>query len=282
MNQADQAWLENRVQAAVDDDFYLDRDEEKRIKEEGAAKGIAIKDIEFVVRAELDKSGSVCERILLDELERLLHQFTDNDKELDNKEERDALDKVLNAAPGKKKGLDPRVAEEFVHAFCKVNGVKRTTDSKGKLIPIIAVVVVLVAIIIGYSVMKKPTVVTKVINGGAVVQLKDNDRAEIDDYIRRATQYVEKSQYTDPPEKSAKACLDSIKQIDPNGQYKGDEVKAIASKIVGHYISLADKRFAAGDKESTIKWIERAKLLNADMETIREKERAYGLIKKEN
>ena len=282
MNQADQAWLENRVQAAVDDDFYLDRDEEKRIKEEGAAKGIAIKDIEFVVRAELDKSGSVCERILLDELERLLHQFTDNDKELDNKEERDALDKVLNAAPGKKKGLDPCVAEEFVHAFCKVNGVKRTTDSKGKLIPIIAVVVVLVAIIIGYSVMKKPTVVTKVINGGAVVQLKDNDRAEIDDYIRRATQYVEKSQYTDPPEKSAKACLDSIKQIDPNGQYKGDEVKAIASKIVGHYISLADKRFAAGDKESTIKWIERAKLLNADMETIREKERAYGLIKKEN
>jgi hypothetical protein len=282
MNQADQAWLENRVQAAVDDDFYLDRDEEKRIKEEGSAKGIPIKDIEIVIRGELDKSGSVCERILLDELERLLHQFTDNDKELDNKEERDALDKVMNAAPGKKKGLDPRVAEEYVHAFCKVNGVKRTTDGKGKLIPIIAVVVVLVAIIIGYSVMKKPTVVTKVVNGGAVVQLKDNDRAEIDDFIRRATQYVEKSQYTDPPEKSAKACLDSIKQIDPNGQYKGDEVKAIASKIVGHYISLADKRFAAGDKENTIKWIERAKLLNADMETIREKERAYGLIKKEN
>ncbi|MFZ4856747.1 MAG: hypothetical protein ACOYL3_10150 [Desulfuromonadaceae bacterium] len=282
MNQADQAWLENRVAAAVDDDFYLDRDEEKRIKEEGAAKGISIKDIEFVVRAELDKSGSVCERILLDELERLLHQFTDNDKELDNKEERDALDKVLNAEPGKKKGLDPRVAEEYVNAFCKVNGVKRTSDSKAKQIPIIAVVVVLIAIIIGYSVIKKPNVITKVVNGGAVVQLKDNDRAEIDDYIRRATQYVEKSQYTDPPEKSAKACLDSIKQIDPNGQYKGDEVKAIASKIVGHYISLADKRFAAGDKANTIKWIERAKLLNADMETIREKERTFGLIKKEN
>lgn len=282
MNQVDQAWLENRVAAAVDDDFYLDRDEEKRIKEEGAAKGIAIKDIEFVIRAELDKSGSVCERVLLDELERLLHQFTDNDKELDNKEERDALDKVLNAAPGKKKGLDPRVAEEYVHAFCKVNGVKRTTDGKGKIVQILIGAVVLLAVVVGFFMIKKPTIQTKIINGGTVVQLKDNDRAEIDDYIRRATQYVEKSQYTDPPEKSAKACLDSIKQIDPNGQYKGDEVKAIASKIVGHYISLADKRFAAGDKENTIKWIERAKLLNADMETIREKERAYGLIKKEN
>ncbi len=282
MNQQDQAWLENRVQAAVDDDFYLDRDEEKRIKEEGAAKGIPIKDIEFVIRAELDKSGSVCERILLLELERLLHQFTDNDKELDNKEERDALDKVLRPAPGKKMGLDPRVAEEYVHAFCKVNGIKRTTDGKGKLVPILIGVVVLLAVVVGFSMLKKTAVQTKIINGTTTVQLKDNDRAEIDDLLRRASQYVEKSQYTDPPEKSAKACLDSIKQIDPNGQYKGDEVKAISSKIVGHYISLADKKFAAGDKASTIKWIERAKLLNADVEIIREKEREFGLIKKEN
>lgn len=59
MNQADKVWLENRVLAAVDDDFYLDRDEEKRIKEEGSAKGIPIKDIELVVRAELDKVGAV-------------------------------------------------------------------------------------------------------------------------------------------------------------------------------------------------------------------------------
>ena len=155
MNQADQQWLENRVQASVDDDFYLDRDEEKRIKEEGTAKGISIKDIEIVIRTELDKSGSVCERILLDELERLLHQFTDNDKELDNKEERDALDKVLNPAPGKKKGLDPRVAEEYVAAFCKVNGVKRTTDGKGKTIPIIIAAVIIVILAVGYSVISK-------------------------------------------------------------------------------------------------------------------------------
>ena len=283
MNQADQQWLENRVQAAVDDDFYLDRDEEKRIKEEGASKGIAIKDIEIVIRTELDKSGSICERILLDELERLLHQFTDNDKELDNKEERNALDKVLNPAPGKKKGLDPRVAEEYVHAFCKVNGVKRTTDSKSKTLPIIIAVVIVLAIV-GFFTMSKMSQKTSVSStgGGITVKLNDNDRAEIDDLLRRAEQYVEKAQYTDPPEKSAKACLDSIRQIDPSGQYKGQQVKSLVSKIVGHYLSLADKSFANGDETGTIKWVERAKLLNADTETIRDKEREYGLIKAEN
>lgn len=280
MNQADQLWLENRVQASVDDDFYLDRDEEKRIKEEGTAKGISIKDIEIIIRTELDKSGSVCERVLLDELERLLHQFTDNDKELDNKEERDALDKVLNPAPGKKKGLDPRVAEEYVAAFCKVNGVKRTTDSKGKTVPIIIALVVIAVLAIGYSVISKNNQKI-VVGGGVTVKLKDNDRTEIDDLLRRAETYVEKAQYTDPPEKSAKACLDSIRQIDPVGQYKGQEVKTLGKKIVGHYLSLADKANAAGDKTGTVKWVERAKLLNADTETIRDKEREYGLLKSE-
>lgn len=281
MNQADQQWLENRVQASVDDDFYLDRDEEKRIKEEGTARGISIKDIEIIIRTELDKSGSVCERVLLDELERLLHQFTDNDKELDNKEERDALDKVLNPAPGKKKGLDPRIAEEYVAAFCKVNGVKRTTDSKGKTIPILIGVIILIVVIAGVAISKKKTQ-TIVKTVGVTVNLKDNDKAEIDDQLRRAVGYVEKAQYTDPPEKSAKACLDSIRQIDPNGQYKGDEVKALASKVVGHYISLAERSNKNSDKAGTIKWIERAKLLNTDTETIRDKEREFGLIQKEN
>jgi hypothetical protein len=32
MNENEKKWLENRVNVSVDDDFYLDRDEEKRIK----------------------------------------------------------------------------------------------------------------------------------------------------------------------------------------------------------------------------------------------------------
>jgi len=103
MNASDQTWLENRISASIDDDWYLDREEEKRIKEEATARNIAVNDIERILRLELDKKGAVSERILLDELERLLHQFTDNDKYLDAKEERDALDKVLIPTPKKKK-----------------------------------------------------------------------------------------------------------------------------------------------------------------------------------
>lgn len=101
MNQSDQEWLKNRVAAAVDDDYYLDRDEERRIKEEGAARGILTKEIEIIVREQLEVHSAVSERLLIDELDRLLHQFTDNDRKLDQKEERLALDKVIRAAPGK-------------------------------------------------------------------------------------------------------------------------------------------------------------------------------------
>ncbi len=283
MNQTDQEWLENRVSAAISDDFYLDRDEEKRIKEEGSAKGISVKDIELVIRMELDKYGAVSERLLLVELDRLLHQFTDNDKELDGKEERDTLDKVSTPAPGKKMGLDHRIAEEYVSSFCKVNGVRRNSDVKKWAVPA-AVVAVLALGLIGFYLAAKPktetvtqTVIeTKVVDSNTVV-LTDKDRIEIDDQLRRALQFVEKAQYTDPPEKSAKASLDQIKQIDPSGQYRGDEVKGLSSKIVDHYISLAEKSAASGDKASAGKWLDRAKLMNTDREVIIEKEKALGL-----
>lgn len=307
MNQTDQQWLVNRVHASVDDDYYLDRDEEKRIKEEGTARGISIKDIEMIIRTELDSSGSVSERVLLDELERLLHQFTDNDKELDRKEERNAFDKVLIPAPGKKKGLDPRLAEEYVVSFCKVNSIKRTTDSKGKLFSMIVAVIAVTAIIIvgnNFISKNKQTAIGKspgpkndqnavgdspnsknndmlVSRSGVTVKLNDSDRAEIDDLLRRAESYFEKAQYTDPPEKSAKACLDSIRQIDPVGQYRGQEAKALGINIVEHYLMLADKAFASGDKTGTVRWVERAKLLNEYAETIRDRERKYGLLKTE-
>jgi hypothetical protein len=162
MNPSEQLWLENRINAAIIDDFYLDRDEEKRIKEEGTAKGIAIKDIELVLRVELDKIGAVSERILLFELDLLLHQFTDNDKELDGKEERDALNKVSIPAAGKKVGLDSRVAEEYVASFCKVNGVRRNSDVKKWAVPVLVVAFVSICILIGfYFVTKQKTEITE-------------------------------------------------------------------------------------------------------------------------
>lgn len=283
MNPNDQAWLKNRVHAAVDDDFYLDRDEEKRIKEEAAARSISVKDTELVLRAELDQVGAVCERVLLDELDRLLHQFTDNDKRLDGKEERDALDKVLTPTPPKRKGLDPRVAEGYVNSFCKVNGVRRDTETKRWVVPLVAFAVVAALAVFGFVATRgeKTVVQTKVetkVVDSAVVILTDKDKSEIDDQLRRAAQFVEKAQYTDPPEKSAKACLDAIRQIDPKGQYRGEDVRSVSNKIVDHYLALADKSHAAKDANGMTRWIERAKLMGAASEVIREKERALGIV----
>ena len=132
----------------------------------------------------------------------------------------------------------------------------------------------------GEKTIVETKVETKIVDSSTVI-LSQKDKDEIDDQIRRAAQFVEKAQYTDPPEKSAKASLDAIRQIDPKGQYKGDEVKSIAVKIVDHYLALADKSAAAKDMASTTRWIERAKLLGANTEVIREKERSLGLVKAE-
>ena len=291
MNQSDQEWLKNRVAVAVDDDFYLDRDEERRIKEEGASRGIVSREIELIIREQLDEYSAVSERALVEELDRLLHQFTDNDKKLDQKEERLALNKVVTPAPGKKVGLDPRVAEEYVASFCKANGASRSTDTKKWLSSQMGLVLVAVAVAgAGIFFATRPSAAKE--ESAAVpvqarevratdtkaVRLNENDRAEIDDQLRRAALYVEKAQYTDPPESSAKASLDQIRQIDPDGQYRGEEVKGLASKIVDHYIKLAEKSAASNDLGAAAKWLARAKLLNRDREVILEKERALGLV----
>ena len=288
MNGNDQEWLQNRIAAAVADDFYLDRGEEQRIKEESAARGITTRDCELVLREQLEAHAAVSERLLIAELDRLLHQFTDRDKKLDPKEERDALSKVVTKAPGKKVGLDPRVAEEYVATFCKANGASRSTDTPKWLVPA-AVAAGVAVLAIGAMLMRKDNApapqaaqaTPAVHQVAAGVRLNDNDKAEIDDQLRRAQQYVEAAQYTDPPEKSAKACLDHIKQIDPEGVYRGSEVKALSSRIVTHYLALADGSAAAKDMQGAEKWLARARLLRSDRELILEKERALGLARAE-
>lgn len=292
MNQSDQDWLKNRVAAAVDDDFYLDRGEEKRIKEEGAARGIVSREIELIVREQLDEYSAVSERALIEEFDRLLHQFTDNDKKLDMQEERLAFNKVVNPAAGKKAGLDPRVAEEYVASFCKANGASRSTDTKkwlGSQVGLVLVAIVILAGVAFFALRPGKEEVSaapvQVKESHAVdtktVKLNENDRSDIDDQLRRAALFIEKAQYTDPPESSAKASLDQIRQIDPDGQYRGEEVKGLASKIVDHYIKLAEKSAASNDLGAAAKWLARAKLLNRDREVILEKERALGLVKAE-
>jgi hypothetical protein len=280
MGPADQTWIENRVHAAVDDDFYLDREEEKRIKEEAAAKGISIKDTEVVLRTELEKVGAACERVLLDELDRLLHQFTDNDRRLDSKEERTALQKVLAPASGKKKGLDPRVAQDYVNSFCSANGVRRDTQRNRLALPLIAVVGVLLAGIFTWFVAQGGHGTAKESAPAATsdIIITAADKQQIDDQLRRARLYLERAQYTDPPEASVKACLDAIHLIDPKGSYRGSEVRDLADQVVDHYLKLADASRAHGDRDEVVRWLERAKLMGAATETIRERERRFGLI----
>jgi hypothetical protein len=284
MNQSEQ-WLKNRIHASISDDFYLDRDEEKRIKEEAAARGILIQDIDDLLQVEVDKIGAISERILLNELDRLLHQFTDSDKELDCKEERDILVRVVRPAPDKKIGLNNKIAEEHIAYFCKANGVRRNSDifNKRLILPLSVITVLIVSAVSIYSMNKTKFITEKVVQNSIDINrldiiLTDKDKVEIDDLLRRAIQFIEKAQYTDPPEKSAKACLDEIKQIDPNSQYRGLEVKGLFRKIVDHYIELADRSGTSGDKSGASKWLDRAKLMNTDREVIIEKEKSLGLI----
>ena len=187
--------------------------------------------------------------------------------------------------------MNYKVAEDYVKNFCKVNSVIRDTDGKNWVTPLLLVLIILLLILsVSYLMfIKKDPVIervvetkiehvveTKMIEGNAVV-LNDNDKIQIDDLLRRTQQYVEKSQFTDPPEKSAKSTLDEIKQIDPSGQYRGDEVKLFLSKIVDHYIELAKKSAAVGDLPKASKWLDRAKLLNTDRESISDEEKALGL-----
>lgn len=282
MNASDTSWLENRISAAVADDFYLDRAEERSIKEESASKGFPIADIEVVLRTVLEKYGAVSERQLIDTLDKWLHQSTDDDKKLDKKEERDTLDRVVRPTNGKKAALDPRVAEEYVASFCKVNGITRTTDGNKLLMPLMGLAAI-VLLLGGYALLSKKTVEPQAsVSAPAAVateaKLSAADRAEIDDQLRRAVQYVAASQLTDPPEKSAKACLDTIRRIDPTEQYKEKERRELVATIVDQYIGMAEKSAAQKDKNATQRWLDRAKLFHAGSELIREKERAFGLI----
>ena len=295
MNQNDQAWLLNRVHAALHDDFYLDREEEQRIKEEAATKGIAVINTERVILAEIDRIGALCERIALDELDRLLHRFTDGDKLLGGKEERNVLDKLLAVTPERKRGLDPRVAEEYVNSFCRVNGVRRHSETRRWLVPLVGFAAV-ASVAVGAVWIARVTEPSAVVETKrkwiapiplaveqakpvelSAVTLSDRDKAEIDDQLRRAVQLVERGQYTDPPEKSAKTCLDAVRQIDPGMQYRGDDVRKLISEIVDHYLALAETSHDANDSAAVAVWLERAKLMGAQSEVIRERERTYGI-----
>jgi hypothetical protein len=275
MDAEQRSWLENRLHAAVDDDFYLDREEEKRIKEEAASRGLAIREIETAIQTELKKSGSVSERQLVDELERMLHQFTDDDRLLDRKEERDAFDHVVRPATGKHKGLDPQVAEAHVASFCRVHGIRRQTGPRAFSPVLLGGIVAAVLIAIAAFAIARSGGTKEAI--GSPAALSQADKARIDDDIRQASQYVEQAQYTDPPERSAKAMLDDIGLLDPRSSYRSGDVNSIKRQIVDHYLALADRSVGQHDLDGAKRWLDRARLLKANDEGIHEKAKQLHL-----
>ena len=292
MDETNEDWLVNIISGSIDDDWYLDRQEEKDIKQDATRRGMAMPDIERILRRELEKSGSVSERVLLSEFDVLLHQYTDDDNYLDKAEEKDALEKVMAPAPGKKEGLDPPVAAEYMRSFCETHGVKKESDKKSSSKVVIALLIVMVVGGgIGYKFWKdkkgedriveveKEVIVEKeIVRDPTAYVLGKQDKAEIDDFYRRAVRYVEESAYTAPPAKSANAMLTNIRQIDPKGQYRGDEVRALVNRIVEEYIELADRSYKKNDIENVKQWLDRAKLFFRQSEVIRLKECELELI----
>jgi len=79
---------------------------------------------QVLIDMELDSLGFVNEYVLCNELNGLLHRFTDGDRKLSNKERQDAMQMVCKARPGLSKGLAFDVAERLITEFCRAHNVK--------------------------------------------------------------------------------------------------------------------------------------------------------------
>ena len=80
--------------------------------------------VSAILSMALECLHAVNEQALLDELDALLHVFTDAEKKLDKKERIDALQTVCKPRPGAIKGMNPDTAERFIVDFCRRNAVK--------------------------------------------------------------------------------------------------------------------------------------------------------------
>jgi serine/threonine protein kinase len=112
------------LQQAIAINGYLDKETERKVLSEATQRGVLADDARFLIEAELETSGAVSERLLLEELERQLHIKTDRDKVLDKKEYDDIIGIVTKAKPGKKRGLKLDVAQKHIQDFCITHGVK--------------------------------------------------------------------------------------------------------------------------------------------------------------
>lgn len=90
-----------------------------------------IRRVESILSVALLRLNVVNEKALLDELDALLHVFTDTEKKLDKKSRVDALQSVCKPRPGSMKGVDPEIAERYINDFCRKHSVMQRSGIWG-------------------------------------------------------------------------------------------------------------------------------------------------------
>lgn len=93
--------------------------------------GLDERRVQSMLTLALERLNVVNEKALLDELDNFLHTMTGAEKKLSSKGRTDALQHVCKPRPGKAKGLDPGVAEQFITNFCRQNGVREKSGLWG-------------------------------------------------------------------------------------------------------------------------------------------------------
>ncbi|MCC7695689.1 hypothetical protein IGS58_03815 [Janthinobacterium sp. EB271-G4-7A] len=93
--------------------------------------GLDTRRVESILSVALQRLNVVNEKALLDELDGLLHVFTDTEKKLDNKSRVDALQSVCKPRPGAMKGVDPEIAERYINDFCRKHSVMQRSGIWG-------------------------------------------------------------------------------------------------------------------------------------------------------
>lgn len=87
--------------------------------------------VQSMLTLTLERLNVVNEKALLDELKHFLQSMTAAEKKLSSKSRTDALQHVCKPRPGRGRGLDPSVAEQFITNFCRQNGVREKSGLWG-------------------------------------------------------------------------------------------------------------------------------------------------------
>lgn len=89
------------IMLQVFDDQYIDREEEKKILQEGVAKGVGVEEGLAIIRQVASEKGFILERDAEERTKEMLETFASNDGKVDKKEFADAMAIFKNHTKGK-------------------------------------------------------------------------------------------------------------------------------------------------------------------------------------